>query len=74
MPSSCVPMQEGPPLKHGCELLTHLIEQILLQHNVVGFMVIVQFHTFLTSWLQLSSYLGDKTAAPGRKWTYKHRE
>jgi hypothetical protein len=21
--------------------------------------VIIQFHTFLTSWLQLSSYLGD---------------
>lgn len=36
--------------------------------------LIVQFHTFLTSWLRLSSYLGDKTAAPGRKWTYKHRE
>jgi hypothetical protein len=52
-------MQEGPPLKHGRELLTHFIEQILLQHNVVGFMVIIQFHTFLTSWLQLSSYLGD---------------
>jgi hypothetical protein len=67
-------MQEGPTLKHGRELLTHLIEQILLQYNVVGFMVIVQFHTFLTSWLQLSCYLRDKTAAPGRKWTYKHRE
>jgi hypothetical protein len=34
-------MQEGPPPKHGRELLTHLIEQILLQHNVVGFMAIV---------------------------------